>query len=312
VPPFVVETFAPAPVAEPPAPEPSFVVETFSPAPVVESPAAEPSFVVDTFAPAPVAEQSSPRLDRLAGTLSPLGALASSVTELGGATVYVFRQPSLPADAVMEIAATALPLLGAGPTPVEQLTLRLDHGALVLTPLASAELGPTLLVASSPRNGSLALLEILSLRARPSDLGRSGAPRLESTIPVEELDPVAGGPAADLLAGALRGFGTFRPSVLRDPAGRVELCMLLAPGDDARALGSFAHAACCALSPAAFGGALGAVQSAVFRLGPRRLALRPFEGRPGHWIALCTPGDGARPGLVHLEMERAAAHAAAR
>ena len=281
-------------------------------APVVEPPAPGDSIVSRSAGETSIPTGAEPRLDRLAGALSPLGALMSSVTELAGATVYVFRAPSVPVDGVMQIAATALPLLGVGPTPVEQLTLRLEHGALVLTPLASIEPGPTLLVASSPRNGSLAMLEMLSLRARPSDVSRSAAPRLDRTTPVEELDPMAGGPAADLLAGALRGFGAFRPTVLRDPAGRLELCLLQTPGDDVRAIGSFAHAACCALSPASVGGALGAVQSAVFRLGPRRLALRPFEGRPGHWIALCTPGDGARPGLVHLEMERAAAHAGAR
>ena len=339
---FVVEAFAPAPVVEPPVVAPpamaeSAVVEAFASAPVVEPPVVTPPVVAETFeqppaveSPAPVIATEAPaapddtespveaaalaesRLDRLAGALSPLGALTSSVTEIAGATVYVFRAPVVPADGVMQVAVTALPLLGAGPTPVEQLTLRFEHGAIVLTPLAAVEPGPTLLVASAPRNGALALLEMLSLRARPSNVSRSAAPRFDGAAPVEELDPVAGGPAADLLAGALRGFGAFRPSVLRDPAGRVELCLLQAPGDETRAIGSFAHAACCTLSPAGVGGTLGAVQSAVFRLGPRRLALRPFEGRPGHWIALCTPGDGARPGLVHLEMERAAAHAGAR
>jgi hypothetical protein len=33
-------------------------------------------------------------------------------------------------------------------------------------------------------------------------------------------------------------------------------------------------------------------------------------GRPGHWIALAAPAGDARPGLVELEIARAAVRAA--
>jgi hypothetical protein len=312
----------PAPIvsAMPPvvAPEPVKVVERLVPEmpltrvadPVVDG-APEP---VHTNGLAPGAPRAASvdvpadgRLESLAVALSPLGTLIASMEEHEGRRLYVFRPPLLTRSDVMEAASATLGFLGQASAHVEQLTVRFAAGAVTLTPIADDPAGPTLVVASAQGDGSLAQLEIASLR----ECGRKDRkPPLPFTSDIgQELTPVPGGPAADLIAGTIGAFGAFTPSVLRDPERRVELCLLTASGDDARTFGPIAHAACRALE----GGPAGGFQSAMLRIGPRRLAVRPVAGRPGHWIALVTTGQStARPGRVELEMTRAASRVGAR
>jgi len=90
----------------------------------------------------------------------------------------------------------------------------------------------------------------------------------------------------------------------------VELCLLHPPGEPVRDVATVGHAVCGALS-AIDDHALGPVRGAVLRLaGGRRLALRPVAHRPGHWVAMIAPPGDARPGLVELEIGRAAARVA--
>jgi hypothetical protein len=212
------------------------------------------------------------------------------------------------AETVLAAAGPALALLRSHAGRLGQLTVRAERGAVVLTSLSEPK-DAALVLAAAPLDGSLALLEILSLRVSATHM----APAADAASDAG-LEPVSAGPAADLVAGGLTAFGALTPSVVRDPAGRVELCVLHAPGEGIRDLATVAHAACGALA-ATDPGALGPVRDAVLRLstgaaGARRVAVRPVGGRPGHWIALAAPSGDARPGLVELEIARAAARVA--
>ena len=299
---------APAPVvaatAGVPGPEPwaKPVVDGFAAAVSSNGPATVSPLAASVPAPA------DGRLESLAVALSPLGTLIASLEEHEGRRLYVFRPPLVTRSDVMDAAGPALAFLDRASGHVEQLTVRFATGAVTLTPIADDPAGATLVVASAQGDGSLALLEIASLR----ECGRKDrkvSPPSFTSGPGEDLTPVPGGPAADLIAGTIGAFGAFTPSVLRDPDRQVELCLLTASGDDARTFGPIAHAACRALET----GPAGGFQSAVLRMGPRRLAVRPVAGRPGHWIALVTTGqNAARPGRVELEMTRAASRVGAR
>jgi len=313
------------PLPEPPAaagaveeapPEPLSEPSPAEPVAAISEPAAEPSAVTSGDATVsgqaePVEEESAdgpPRLARLGRALAPVGSLSGSVADLDGHGVYLFRSPDLDPESLLSTVGPALDVL-RGPSPPSQLTVRLERGALVLTALAARDRAASLVVAASPLDGSLALLELLSLRCGAPPAGAGAA------MDTDGLEPVAGGPAADLLAGALTAFGALAPAVIRDPDGRAELCLLHAPGESTRELAKVGHAVCLALT-AMDGGGLGPVRSAALRLAPapdggeRRLAVRPVGGRPGHWIALAAPAGDDRPGLVELEISRAAARAA--
>jgi hypothetical protein len=70
---------------------------------------------------------------------------------------------------------------------------------------------------------------------------------------------------------------------------------------------SFAVDVCRALTLEGNEPLLGALQSVVFRLGPRRLVVRPVKGVPGRFSVLVAAGETAgRPGLAHRQLERAA------
>jgi hypothetical protein len=96
------------------------------------------------------------------------------------------------------------------------------------------------------------------------------------------------------------------PTVLRDSSGGTEVCVFLAPGGDSRAVAGFSVDVCRALvegdEPA-----LGRLQSVTFRLGARRLVVRPVKGTPGRFSVLVAAGEAVdRPGLAHRQLERAA------
>ena len=243
------------------------------------------------------------RRSRALRACSPVASLSGS--EVGRGTAWpVFRPPSLASEAVLAAAGPSLAVLRRHASGLAQLSVQTDRGAVVLTPLADPA-GAALVLGAAPLDGSLALLEILALRVA------APPPAAADAVSGDELEPVSGGPAADLAAGALTAFGALTPSVVRDPADRVEVCLLHPPGEPVRDVATVAHAVCCALS-AIDDHALGAVRGAVLRLaaGGRRLALRPVAHRPGHWIAMIAPPGDARPGLVELEIGRAAARVA--
>jgi hypothetical protein len=169
------------------------------------------------------------------------------------------------------------------------------------------------MVASVGRVGSLALLEIVCLKAaREHRLTFPGTaarrePAAPAAPPAQYETRSAGGLSLGFLAGDLDAFGRVAPTVLRDSAGGNEVCVFLAPGEDSRAVAGFSVDLCRALvegdEPT-----LGPLQSVTFRLGERRLVVRPVKGVPGRFSVLVAAGEAVdRPGLAHRQLERAAA-----
>ena len=68
---------------------------------------------------------------------------------------------------MLRTAASTLPFLmsGQAPWPVDQLTVRREEGAIILTPLGTVDSGGPVMVASVARVGSLAMLELVCLKA---------------------------------------------------------------------------------------------------------------------------------------------------
>jgi hypothetical protein len=316
--PFYVEAELPAVPAtiEPP------VLEE----PVVEAPSRlEPVLIAAPRVPPPAVEAPRPTLplteDRLrqsrnlAAVLTPFGALEVGSTSIEGVTLFTFNSSALPTDSVLRTAASTLPFLMSGQAPwtVDQLTVRRERGAIILTPLGTVDSGGPVMVAAVARVGSLAMLELVCLKAaREHRLAYPAPPArrersegLGSGSQYETRD--SGALPLGFLAGDLNAFGRVAPTVLRDSAGGAEVCVFLAPGEDSRAVAGFSVDVCRALTLEGDEPALGALQSVMFRLGARRLVVQPVKGAPGRFSVLVAAGESVdRPGLAHRQLERAA------
>ena len=250
---------------------------------------------------------------QLAAVLTPFGALEVGSRGIEGVTLFTFASGALPAEAVLRTAGSSLPFLvtGRAPWTVDQLTVRREGGAIIVTPLGPIESGGPAMVASVGRVGSLALLEIVCLKAaREHRLTYPAASPRGATSPAPSGSTYdtrnAGGLSLGFLAGDLDAFGRVTPTVLRDSSGGAEVCVFLAPGGDSRAVAGFSVDVCRTLvegdEPA-----LGRLQSVTFRLGARRLVVRPVKGTPGRFSVLVAAGEAVdRPGLAHRQLERAA------
>jgi hypothetical protein len=254
----------------------------------------------------------------LAERLAPVGIFEADVSVLDGVRLYTFLAPALPAETVMALTAQGLGLLepGRAPWPVDQITLRLEDGAVVLTTLGDAPAARSVMVAAIRRGGSLAMLEILSTQAaaerRAVTNGRPVAPMPVSDEDDAPLHQVSPGAAQQHVAGTLGGLGRLVPTVFRGGLDGLELSLFLDPDEDAFAVGRYGHRVCRALTGHQIPPGLGPLRSVVARTGQRRLVLMPADGVPGRWTALLTAAaEPARPGLVRLQTERAAARLAA-
>jgi virulence-associated protein VagC len=290
-PPFQPHGLPPSPpVAEPEPPErepaaarePARAFEP-APAPVSASAATAPG--------APAA--------RLAALLAPsLGMLAVDTVTVSGTTLVVAAAASRARADVVDAASRALPFLADArlPAPAEQLTVRSEDAALVLTPLG----GDTALATVPASNASLALLERLALRAAV-EAGRNGGERPATGPGADELRDVDVPEHVRALAGSLHAFGPVTPSLLRDADGT--LVYLFLPAEmDARPLGAFARA----LARALDGSALGGMSAATVRFGTQCLVIQVVAGSVARTTLLVTGGGPvARPGLARLELERA-------
>ena len=252
----------------------------------------------------------------LAAVLTPFGALEVGSSSIEGVTLFTFNSSALPADSVMRTAASTLPFLMSGQAPwaIDQVTVHRERGAIILTPLGPVDSGGPVMVASVGRVGSLAMLELVCLKAArehrlayPAPPSRRGPPdRAGSDLQYETRD--SGALPLGFLAGDLNAFGRVSPAVLRDSSGGAEVCVFLAPGEDSRAVAGFSVDVCRALTREGDEPSQGALQSVVFRLGERRLVVRPVKGTPGRFSVLVAVGQSvARPGLAHRQIERAAA-----
>jgi hypothetical protein len=284
--------------------------------PPVEAPRTETPSVEALRPVMPSTGDRARQASHLAAVLTPFGALDVGATGIEGVTLFTFASGALPADAVLRTAGSTLPFLMSGRAPwkVDQLTVRRAGGAIVLTPLGPIESGGPAMIASVGRVGSLALLEIVCLKAaREHRLAYPAAPaRREPPSPAPSAAHYetrnGGGLSLGFLAGDLDAFGRVAPTVLRDSAGGNEVCVFLAPGEDSRAVAGFSVDVCRALVLEGDEPALGALQSVTFRLGERRLVVRPVKGTPGRFSVLVAAGEAVdRPGLAHRQLERAAA-----
>ncbi len=268
------------PVAPPPL-EPAFIETELSamPAPI-EPPVFE--------APRPTLPLTEDRLRQsrnLAAVLTPFGALEVASTSIEGVTLFTFNSSVLPTASVLRTAASTLPFLMSGRAPwtVDQLTVRRERGAIILTPLGTVDSGGPVMVASVGRVGSLAMLELVCLKAaREHRLAYPAPParreRSEGTGSGSQYETRdSGALSLGFLAGDLNAFGRVAPTVLRDSAGGAEVCVFLAPGEDSRAVAGFSVDVCRALTREGDEPALGALQESV-----------------------------GRPGLAHRQLERAA------
>jgi hypothetical protein len=263
----------------------------------------------------PLTEDRLRQSRNLAAVLTPFGALEVASTSIEGVTLFTFNSSVLPTASVLRTAASTLPFLMSGRAPwtVDQLTVRRERGAIILTPLGTVDSGGPVMVASVGRVGSLAMLELVCLKAaREHRLAYPAPPvrreRSEGTGSGSQYETRdSGALSLGFLAGDLNAFGRVAPTVLRDSAGGAEVCVFLAPGEDSRAVAGFSVDVCRALTREGDEPALGALQSVVFRLGERRLVVRPVKGAPGRFSVLVAAGESVdRPGLAHRQLERAA------
>jgi hypothetical protein len=325
-----LESAVPAsPVEEPTAlealgPEPPAIEPPAAPAPRVEPPRLEPVRLAPSPAPpplraprpsVPLTEDRLQQSRNLAAVLTPFGALEVGSTSIEGVTLVTFNSSDVPTDVMLRTASSTLSFLMSGRAPwtVDQLTVRRERGAIILTPLGAVDSGGPVMVASVGRVGSLAMLELVCLKAaREHRLAYPASParrepleKTESGSQYETRD--SGGLPLGFLPRDLNAFGRVAPTVLRDSAGDTEVCVFLAPGEDSRAVAGFAVDVCRALTLEGNAPLLGALQSVVFRLGRRRLVVRPVKGVPGRFSVLVAAGETAgRPGLAHRQLERAA------
>jgi hypothetical protein len=307
-----------------PPPEEASSVEPATAPQLEGSFSVERSDLADASEPGGLDRDGDRRTMRLLATrLAPIGGLEADVLTMDGVRLYAFLAPALPVETVMTLTAQVVGLLepGRAPWPLDQLTLRLEDGAIVLTPLAAERGRRSMMVAAIRRGGSLAMLEILSKQeAVERLLAANGSP--VPPVPKRDeddmsLDHISAGPVQRHVAGTLGGLGRVVPTVFRGRADGLEISLFLDAGEDAVVIGRFAHRMCRALASDQILPGLGPIRSVVARTGQRRLVLMPVDEVPvggalERWTVLLTaPAEPARPGLVRLHAERAAARLAA-
>jgi hypothetical protein len=315
---------APAPVEiEPPTraevdtPARAEVEAPAEPPPTIEStPRVEPPVGAGAAAAAPPALSG----EEIVRALARVGSLTVGTHALMGIVVYTTCSPRLAEDAVVRAAFRFLSFLAENPSAqaVTQTTIRGAAGAMVLTPLGPLGTGGPVLAAAIPQRGALALLEILSLRVAADYRVRepAAAPRAAGSAPVPaspgglEEAPVPS--RVEGLARALTACGPLRPLGFMDPTGQLLLYVLTGPGADAHGIGRFAAGLYRVMEIDGDPGGVGPFQSVVVRLGDQRVVVRPVAEAPGHSTVLVAAGPASdRPGLVQLQIERAAARLAA-
>jgi hypothetical protein len=286
------------------------------PAPRIESAARiEPAVAADSAAAASTAVFA----EHIARALAGAGPLVVDTHALMGIVVYTACSLRLAEDAVVRAAFRFLSFLAESPggEAVTQTTVRGAAGAMVLTPLGPLGAGGPVLAAAIPQRGALALLEILSLRVaaeyRASEPG-STSPAAGSTPATSPagLGEAPLPPRVEGLARSLTACGPLRPLGLTDQTGKLLLYVLAGPGVDAHGVGRFAADLYRVMEIDGDPGGVGPFQSVVVRLGDQRVVVRPVAEAPGHSTVLVAAGPASdRPGLVQLQIERAAARLAA-
>lgn len=244
----------------------------------------------------------------VAALFAPLKVFGIGVESVDGVKLFTVSAPGLSGGPAVGVAGLLVPLLADRHAPwrVNQMTLRGPDVALVLTPLGQ---GDAVLVSAAPPGRTLALLEILSLRAAAgysSDaavLPRVGPDAGEGRLEPQLLDIEPPARVAQIAA-TLSALGPVMAGALCDPDAERDLYLFLPSGSDVRAMGGFAGELDCAIGKAAASGQT--FHTAVLRCGRRCLVIRLWRGATGSSRVVVAGGETERPGLAFRQVESAA------
>jgi hypothetical protein len=246
-------------------------------------------------APAPAADELDP-MQRLARQLSPLTPLAAAWQDVTDGSALTLCSPAVDRDLATAVGRTVLSAMThpQAPRPIDQVTVRGPHLAVVVTALGAVTRG--VLVVATPRSGSLALLELVCRRqaggsALPGGAGVSPADEHGEPIVVEPDDQVRS------LETALDSVGPVHASALIDPRGGRTVYLFLPDGSDVRAAGAFTADLAQALDGV---NRRGAFDTVIVRGGEHRMVVRLAVSGAGAVVAAV--GETRTPGLAHRQV----------
>jgi hypothetical protein len=211
--------------------------------------------------------------------------------------------------AVVAATKLLLPVLGMarGAWTTNQMTLRGQDGALILTPLCSLAGAGSVLVSAVPLGGSLALAEVAALRAAViSTAAVAGHARDESSDDALDADLLETEPTSvsHRTAASLDALGSIVATTLRIRQTGRELHLFLPPESDVQAVARLACEIDRALQAVSRLGSL--FHSAVLRCGARRLIIRMDRRDTAESSIIIVGGETGRPGLACRQAEDAA------
>jgi hypothetical protein len=244
--------------------------------------------------------------EKIAALLTPWGIAAFDEAQIGDFAIVSVSAAGLAGGAVAAAAGRLSPLIARrAPRPVDQATLRGVGGTLVLTPVGSGwSTGTTLAVGVRP-GCALARVQMLARHAAAAHDPPSLAAAPREAAPAVRFD-AAPPPAA--VVKDLEAFGPLTAQTYREPATGALIHCFVSPGTSAADLAPFAWELAQAMAQGAQAGALGSFHSAVLLSGGERLEIRRLGYAAGSAPILVVGGaDTGRPGLAHLQVERAAA-----
>ena len=218
-----------------------------------------------------------------------------------------FVAPALAREAIDALASRATTLAGRlGRWPVDQLTIRTSRVVCILTPLGARGW----LAASVRGGGPVALVELLSSRARSATANTGGAdPSLGADDALTALSPSASplASANGSVAAATRvltAFGSIVASTAAPEAGGPSVYAFAADSDGT--LVGVARIVHTALVVGHDDDALGRIESVALRRGRERAIVRPLRGMGGPAV-LAAAGQVALAGRAHRAAVKAAA-----
>jgi len=263
--------------------------------------------------------------ERLAALLAPWETAALDEVQVGDFAIISVSAAGLPGSVVAAAAGHLSSLIARrAPRPVEQATLRGTGGTLVLTPVGSGwNTGMALAVGVRP-GGPLARLEILARRAAaaheppsPAESRQTVPQSVPQSVPqtaplTARFDAAPLPPAAAAAEEDLEAFGPLTAQSFREPVTGALIHCFVPLGVSAAELAPFAWDLAQAMAQGPQAGPLGSFHSTVLRSGRERLEIRRLPSASGPAPVLVVEGaDTGRPGLVRLQVDRAAARLSA-
>ncbi len=280
------------------------------PGEIVEAPVPRESVVPFVVPPAPTQSRAeTPSEPPAAGLSARSGMLDVLVASVEGVKILAASSSGIGVGAAVAATKLLLPVMAAshGQWTMDQVTLRGQDGALVLTPLGLARGTGSVLVSAVPPGGSLALAEISSLRAAATHaLGMTGPAADEAPSATQDVDLLETDATMQVqqTAATLDAMGSVIATVLRVASTGRTLYLFLPPGSDVRQAARLAREIDEAMGA---GARLGPVfDTATLRCGPRRLIIRmDARDKEGSSIFILG-GETGRPGLAYRQADDAA------